>query len=165
MPENVNKFADIVVQYCRFIDHRNETAAGAFVRECARLLGAIFSLAVDLPDVHVQSTETLPDVVSREVGLEIARDVRGIFGDCNIYWSVFDPLEIAEPVAGDLSDDLTSIYTELLEGLTTFRVGSEEQRLEAVWHWKFGFEVHWGKHLVAALGPIQSILTGHLIDE
>jgi hypothetical protein len=163
MQEGVNQFADVAAQFCRFIDHRREFGAGAFVRECARLLSTLYLLAIELPDVSVGSTGTPSPVVSHETAVEIARDVGNKLGDYNIYWLLFDPFEVTEPVAGELSDDLTDIYKELLEGLSVFRAGSDQQRLEAIWHWRFGFEVHWGRHLVAALRPIQSILVGHLV--
>ncbi len=164
MQEGVNQFADVAAQFCRFIDHRREFGAGAFVRECARLLSTLYSLAIELPEVSVGSTETLPPVISHETAVEIARDVGTKLGDYNVYWLVFDPFEVAEPVAGALSDDLTDIYKDLLEGLSAFQAGSDEHRLEAIWHWRFGFEVHWGRHLVAALGSLHSILAGHLVD-
>lgn len=164
MSEGVHEFADVVGQFCRFIDHRQEFGAGAFVRERAHLLSSLYLLALELPHVSTGSTEALTSVISQEARSKIAGEIGVKFGDYNLSWLIFDPFEVTGPVAGELRHDLTDIYQDLLEGLSAFRTGSEEQRREAIWHWRFSFEVHWGRHLVAALRPIQTIIAGHLVD-
>ena len=66
------------------------------------------------------------------------------------YGEVFDTTRVPpeEPTVGDLADDLLDIYTDVKGGLAYFAKGHPEQ---AVFHWKFTWGVHWGRHPTSAL--------------
>jgi hypothetical protein len=52
-----------------------------------------------------------------------------------------------------LAGDLSEIWADLREGLSLYDHGHV---VEAVWEWRFGFEHHWGTHLVAAQRAIHA---------
>lgn len=158
MKDSVDQFADAAAQFCRFIDNRREIDVETFARKSARLLSSLYLLAWELPDVSPGSKEALSSGISPEAWSGIAREIGEKFGGHVSYWLVFDPFELTDPVIGDLGDNLADIYRDLLTGLTAFRMGSEVQRLEAIWDWRFGFEVHWGRHLVSALRSLHALL-------
>jgi len=70
------------------------------------------------------------------------------FGDKDIYYEVFDPYQLAEPVAGDLSDDVLDVYRDVCRGLVLWDAG---QVTSAIWEWRFGLDHHWGAHAVDAI--------------
>jgi hypothetical protein len=49
-----------------------------------------------------------------------------------------------ESLVGDAIDDLTDIALELLDVIWLHEQAGEA---EALWHFRFGFETHWGSHL------------------
>jgi hypothetical protein len=71
------------------------------------------------------------------------------------YWDVFAPLneEDTESVFNSLADDLADIYRDLKRGLLLYNQG---HIVEAIWEWRFNFDIHWGTHLVGAQRAIHS---------
>jgi Domain of unknown function (DUF5063) len=66
------------------------------------------------------------------------------------YGEVFDTTVVPpeEPTVGDLADDLLDIYADVKGGLAYFVTGHPVQ---AVFHWKFTWGIHWGRHATSAL--------------
>jgi hypothetical protein len=54
-------------------------------------------------------------------------------------------------------DDLADIYRDLKHGLRLFEIGTPNGRSEAIWEWRFGYENHWGTHLMRALATAHEI--------
>ena len=55
-------------------------------------------------------------------------------------------------VCGSLSDDILDVYSDVAGGLAAFDAGLIA---DAVWHWRFTRETHWGDHAVDALRALQ----------
>lgn len=80
--------------------------------------------------------EFQPDV-GPEADVEVLRlRLADLFGDADTYSFVFDPYD-PEVVVSNISDDLTSIATDLENGLRHFKLGDTE---EALWWWQFSYE-------------------------
>ena len=71
-----------------------------------------------------------------------------MLGPVDPYAYVFDPY-VPETVVGRLSDDLTSIATDLENGLRHYRRGDVD---EALWWWQFSYVSSWGNLAGARLG-------------
>lgn len=76
------------------------------------------------------------------------------------YSYVFDPY-VPEVVDGLLSDDLTSIATDLETGLRHFRRGDVE---EALWWWQFSYVSSWGNLAGVALNALLSVVAHDRLD-
>ncbi len=76
------------------------------------------------------------------------------------YSFVFDPY-VPEMVESQLSDDLTSIATDLENGLRHYRLGNIE---EALWWWQFSYVASWGNLAGAALNALLSIVAHDRLD-
>ncbi|CUR60646.1 conserved hypothetical protein [metagenome] len=72
----------------------------------------------------------------------------------------FDPYD-AELVTAQLSDDLTSIASEVANGLRHYRAGNVG---EALWWWQFSYVSSWGNDASAVLRALQSIVTHSRLD-
>ena len=138
----VETFAEIAQRYCSwaespFGESRDEMLTAR------RLLAELHRAAIDLPDMG--PGEDTEDAVSADGWAA----VRGRFLRLPVdgYWDVFNPLEEEAPVFNSLADDLSDIYRDLKEGLLLYARG---QVVEAVWEWRFNFEIHWGAHLTGA---------------
>jgi hypothetical protein len=83
-----------------------------------------------------------------------------LLGDLDTYSYVFDPYA-PEVVEGLLSDDLTSIASDLENGLRHYRVGDVE---EALWWWQFSYVSNWGTLAGAALKALLSVVAHDRLD-
>lgn len=84
----------------------------------------------------------------------------GILDSVDTYVFVFDPY-VPEVVEGQLSDDLTSIATDLENGLRHYRSGNVE---EALWWWQFSYVSSWGNLAGATLNALLSVVAHDRLD-
>ena len=64
-----------------------------------------------------------------------------------------DPTNTEEPVMGDLGDDLLDIYKDIKRGCLLRELGRSS---EALWHWSYMHQMHWGQHAVGALAALHA---------
>ena len=83
-----------------------------------------------------------------------------ILGNVDTYSFVFDPY-VPEAVESQLSDDLTSIASDLENGLRHFRSGDID---EALWWWQFSYVSNWGNLAGAALNALLSVVSHDRLD-
>ena len=76
------------------------------------------------------------------------------------YSYVFDPY-VPEVVESQLSDDLTSIATDLETGLRHFRQGDIA---EALWWWQFSYVSSWGNLAGTSLNALLSVIAHDRLD-
>ena len=101
-----------------------------------------------------------PDVGPEADLDELRLALAGVLGDVDTYSFVFDPYA-PEVVEGQLSDDLSSIATDLENGLRHHRDGNV---VEALWWWQFSYVASWGNLAGAALNALLSIVTHDRLD-
>ncbi|MGY2700811.1 DUF5063 domain-containing protein [Nocardioides sp. HB32] len=101
-----------------------------------------------------------PDV-GPEADLDAMRlRLADMLGAVDPYAYVFDPY-VPELVVGRLSDDLTSIATDLENGLRHYRLGNVE---EALWWWQFSYVSSWGNLAGVALNALLSVVAHDRLD-
>jgi Domain of unknown function (DUF5063) len=71
-------------------------------------------------------------------------------------------LPLVEPVAPDHStqithDDLADIWRDLKEGLDVLTNRTASAEVDAIWHWRFSFESHWGRHARSAITALDDL--------
>ena len=105
-------------------------------------------------------TEYQPDV-GAEADLDALRlRLADLLGSVDTYGFVFDPYE-PEMVESQLSDDLTSIASDIENGLRHYRLGNVT---EALWWWQFSYVSSWGNLAGAALNALLSIVSHDRLD-
>jgi hypothetical protein len=97
-----------------------------------------------------------PDPDVDAMRLRLAR----LLDSVDTYTYNFDPYA-PEIVGALLSDDLTSIATDLANGLRHFRSGNVA---EALWWWQYSYVANWGNSASAALRALQSIVAHDRLD-
>ncbi|MBF4163208.1 DUF5063 domain-containing protein [Nocardioides acrostichi] len=105
-------------------------------------------------------SEYQPDVGPEPDLDDMRMQLAAILGDTDTYSFVFDPYD-PEVVESQLSDDLTSIATDLDTGLRHFGAGNVE---EALWWWQFSYVSSWGNLAGAALNALLSIVSHDRLD-
>ncbi|GEP39289.1 DUF5063 domain-containing protein [Nocardioides psychrotolerans] len=83
-----------------------------------------------------------------------------LLGNVDTYSFVFDPY-VPDVVESQLSDDLTSIASDLENGLRHFRLGDVT---EALWWWQFSYVASWGNLAGAVLNALLSVVSHDRLD-
>lgn len=81
-------------------------------------------------------------------------------GDADTYSHNFEPYD-AETFTSNLSDDLTSIATDVANGLRHFRTGNVE---EALWWWQYSYLASWGSLACGVLSALHSVVAHDRLD-
>jgi hypothetical protein len=145
--QNVELFAQRAEAFGQFVRRAASYPLPERCRLAAKLLADLYSASLALPEVEPESDDAPPDVT-------VPENWPG-FGEHESYWEVFDPYEQDEPVVGSLSDDMLDVCRDIEAGLVLYRQGNVD---EAVWHWRFSRQIHWGDHAVDALKALQRVL-------
>ena len=104
--------------------------------------------------------EYQPDV-GPEADLDALRlRLAGMLDSVDTYSYVFDPY-VPEMIESQLSDDITSIATDLENGLRHYRLGNVS---EALWWWQFSYVSSWGNLAGVALNALLSVVAHDRLD-
>jgi hypothetical protein len=144
----VKEFAEIARLYCVWAEAPLGNADVEMLT-ARKMLAELHRAAIRLPELG--AGDTVEVAVPQREWEAACRHFSGL--PVNNYWDVFNPLEEETPVLNTLFDDLTDIYHDLKRGLLIYELG---ELSEAVWEWRFNFEIHWGAHLTGAQRAIHS---------
>lgn len=157
--DNARGFADNAELYVRWFDQAvSDDGTNVSLRKLHELLGLLQAAAARLTGV-APGDEADVDFENNPDSVDILRKKLPV----DAYAVVFDPLEYDAtevnppvPVMATISDDLSDIYRDLMEGLVLFRNGQIES---ALWQWHFTYYSHWGRHLSHAQSAIWQYLS------
>ena len=107
-----------------------------------------------------RSRSTSPTSAPRPTSTRCGCALADLLGGLDTYAFVFDPY-VPEVVESQLSDDLTSIATDLENGLRHYRLGNV---YEALWWWQFSYVASWGNLAGAALNALLSVVAHDRLD-
>jgi hypothetical protein len=179
----LDAFAEVAAGYCRFVEKAADLSASQFLQEAHRLLPSLYAAGLALPGTGIlfpdrleagEGNETSSPAVdsaeSSDPDRGSSEELRSIFaslsaklGSREQYREVYDPYDPPEEkeVIGSLADDLVDIYSDLQAGLRKWGRGDSG---EALWEWRFGLEIHWGRHLVGALRALHALAASYETD-
>jgi hypothetical protein len=120
------------------------------------LAGARLGAQQDFTPIAEYQPDVGPEADLDEMRLALA----DLLGGLDTYAFVFDPY-VPELVESQLSDDLTSIATDLENGLRHYRLGNV---YEALWWWQFSYVASWGNLAGAALNALLSVVAHDRLD-
>ena len=145
----ISRFASAADRYCSWLESEPSTG-GEEHYAATRLVAELYAAALSLPDSEPVGGDT--PSLSQEQRQMILQRLKSF--PFQYYWEIFDPvtLEPEEAVCGDITDDLSDIYTDVKEGLLAYAVSEQS----AVWHWRTTFGFHWGAHATSALRALHS---------
>jgi hypothetical protein len=120
------------------------------------LAGARLGAQQDFTPIAEYQPDVGPEADLDEMRLALA----AMLGGVDTYAFVFDPY-VPDVVESQLSDDLTSIATDLENGLRHYRLGNVH---EALWWWQFSYVASWGNLAGAALNALLSVVAHDRLD-
>lgn len=107
---------------------------------CDRILVAIH----DLPDMAGDSDHPEPPEKDYNRTRSLVSAAFPDFGYYNLPESVLDDIGDSKVMVGDAIDDIADIVDELTEVLWRF---AHTSTADAIWHLRFGYGSHWGRHM------------------
>ena len=120
------------------------------------LAGARLGAQVDFEPRSEYQPDVGPDADLDDMRLRLAK----LLGGVDTYSFVFDPYD-PDVVDSQLSDDLTSIASDLENGLRHYRAGDID---EALWWWQFSYVSSWGNLAGATLNALLSVVAHDRLD-
>ena len=120
------------------------------------LAGARLGAQVDFEPRSEYQPDVGPDADLDDMRLRLAK----LLGGVDPYSFVFDPYD-PDVVDSQLSDDLTSIASDLENGLRHYRAGDID---EALWWWQFSYVNNWGNLAGAALNALLTVVAHDRFD-
>jgi len=120
------------------------------------LAGARLGAQQDFTPIAEYQPDVGPEADLDEMRLALA----DLLGGLDTYAFVFDPY-VPEVVESQLSDDLTSIASDLENGLRHYRAGDID---EALWWWQFSYVNNWGNLAGAALNALLTVVAHDRFD-
>jgi hypothetical protein len=120
------------------------------------LAGARLGAQQDFTPTADYQPDVGPEADLDEMRLRLAE----LLGNVDTYSFVFDPY-VPDVVESQLSDDLTSIASDLENGLRHYRLGDVS---EALWWWQFSYVASWGNLAGAALNALLSVVSHDRLD-
>jgi len=165
-------FVEAARQYCELVEKR-PTDVKAWTRALLPALSELYAYAVGLSGIEAVDTgdKTMSRFqVTHGEWRSIYHRLSAQLGPDAWYWMTFEPMktqrEKAEPVGGNLADDLADVYRDVVPGLRAWNLGDDSLLDEIVFQWvKGGFEVHWGSHAVDALGILHRIVISQILSD
>lgn len=128
------------------------------LEEVASALAELYDRGLQLPVVDRETNEPIADAsLTNEEWTELFDALRAELGSLDGYTTLAFPGSADDEVRQrSVAEDLADIYRDVKEGLDLLLANAPET--DVVWHWRFSFRSHWGKHAVEALRAIH----GHL---
>ncbi len=120
------------------------------------LAGARLGAQVDFEPRSEYQPDVGPESDLDDMRLRLAK----LLGGVDTYSFVFDPYA-PELVDSSVSDDLTSIASDLENGLRHYRSGDVD---EALWWWQFSYVSSWGNLAGALLNALLSVVAHDRLD-
>jgi hypothetical protein len=120
------------------------------------LAGARLGAQRDFTPIAEYQPDVGPDADLDEMRLRLARMLDSI----DTYSFVFDPYD-PEVVISQISDDLTSVASDLDNGLRHYNAGDVE---EALWWWQFSYVSSWGNLAGAVLNALVMVVAHDRLD-
>jgi len=166
--EVATRFASVAREFCSVIDSAPNLDRIELLAQVYRILPQLIGEAISLPNIELGEDESQEEENRKSQARarfrlsdaqwgQLYEFLKVKLGDLNLYWKVWDPTKDNEAIHGSLADDFADIYRDLKEGLN---VGEAHQALpeDNIWHWRFGYYSHWGKHAIDALRTIHFLL-------
>ena len=139
-----------------FRDARPEALYTSLLERLSRLANSAVRIPFDMPETDdAASTHVLTSDERASVSRLIHETVADDIVTLQERHPDDDPSEQSRRVM--YFDDLADLYSDLKDGLRCYATGTATGMSEGIWRWKWGYENHWGRHLMRALTTTHEI--------
>ncbi|MCB0890005.1 MAG: DUF5063 domain-containing protein [Nocardioidaceae bacterium] len=120
------------------------------------LAGARLGAQIDFTPIETYQPDVGPDPDLDDMRMRLAT----LLDEADTFSHNFEPYD-PETFPAQLSDELTSIATDLANGLKHFRAGNLD---EALWWWQYSYLASWGGNACGVLSALHSIVAHDRLD-
>ena len=157
--DTAEEFASKAERFVGWLDRATaDESTTVDMRQLHELLGALQTAAARLPAV-APGEAAEPELEYKRCSESTLRS-RLPMDAYSVVFNPFeyDPLEMnpPKPVMATLTDDLSDMHRDLMEGLVLYRA---DRFQDALWQWRFMYYAHWGRHLSHAQCAIWQYLS------
>lgn len=167
--EDVSSFADTALEFCMLIENIDQFSKHDFIFKIRNLLPHLYYKITLIPQNDPLSNEELEKFVTQGDWEYMNDKLLEKFGQHNTYLEVFDPTmqDQEGPVTRSIAEDLTDIYQDLKNFITSYGLGNEEVMYDSLWECLENFRSFWGQRLTNALRAIHYLCSSdeELSDE
>ncbi len=158
--KNILEFVTVAKEFCVFVENVKDEIKFDFIDKSQKLLSLLYVKASLIPDVNETFEDYTEKFVSENDWNNIQQQVAEKLGSHELFLDVLEPIVqySDDTVSVSLSEIFADIYQDLMNFLTLYRIGTNEQMNDAVWECKNNFEQYWGPRLLSGLTAIHSIL-------
>ncbi len=150
--ELMHRFGASAMKFIELVDAAPHFETEAFLANVSHSMAELYSVALSLPVVEPETTDTNEAPFQTDRWAELRRSLEKKIGPLDTYWTIFDFTEKQEPVQGSIAGDISEIYFDLRQSLHLEESGAA--RPDVLFDWRLDFRSHWGRHLLAALTAI-----------
>jgi hypothetical protein len=152
------RFAYDAHSFCAFVDSLITAKPADCYTQLLRVLSSLAASGNDLPFATPEPKVAEDLRMTEEEFSRLSRSISGaVFPEANELVERYLDDENELTRAFMLWDDLADIYRDLKDGLTLFALATSDARSAAIGNWQFGYEYHWGDHLMRALVTVHEI--------
>lgn len=157
--KNIIEFVTVGVEFCSFIERTNDIPYPEFLDTSVKLLPLLYLKATLLPDSRDEYDGTAEHFVTEEVYEYIRTLLCRKLGENDAYLEVFqEDMQYSEtPIVANISEDLTDIYQDIKDFVSTFSLGHEESIREALAGCRENFAAYWGQKSVNVLRALHHL--------
>ena len=169
--EGIESFRAAAHGYCDFIDALKAGKPAKPYVALQRLLADLARTILDLPVPgnggrqdykSIRMTTDEAAAVSRTIGERFAGEIKaltawheGLKREAEDGLNSLYEADVTRSLM--LWDDLADIYRDLMDGFRLYRIGTEDAVAAGMWEWWFGYQCHWGEHVLKAMLTIHEI--------
>jgi hypothetical protein len=153
----VEAFRSLAESYCALVEQIEQLEPDEILRRLSVLLPTLIAKATELPELEPTEGYNAPEI-SHAAWSERFAAIESTLGHLGGYWTTMEVRSASEPdvVSLPVADDLADIWRDLRGGLDTLT--DHGTVADAVWEWRFNFEIHWGAHAIEALRAVHAAL-------
>lgn len=172
---SLERFAGLAEEFCALVERAPSDGRERFLHSLHATLPRLYSGGLELPRTDVlfsqggkrsdeehasAGVDPDPDRPDRAASSALRRSLGALLADKSAYREVFDPYASPDDVEviGNLADDVSDIYGDIVSGVRKWRRGETG---DALWEWRFGLEIHWGEHATGALRAVFALAAWH----
>nr|WP_321453247.1 DUF5063 domain-containing protein [uncultured Carboxylicivirga sp.] len=160
--KNVIEFVTVSKEFCEFLENSDQYTRREFVTIATRIIPLLYLKASVLPRVESELEDELEKTVDEMTYTHILNNLEMKLGRFNDYLEVFnqDMQRSDTPVIAYIAEDLTDMYQDLKDFISSYRIGMTEIMNDALSEVQSNFELYWGQRAVNTLRALHAILFG-----
>lgn len=161
---NVTEFVTVTVEFCKFLEHIENTDRDIFVDTMLKILPLLYLKALLLPSCENTDYEDLETYVTEDIYEKLRWVIAKIMADKDDYMDVFvaDMKYSDKPITRFISEDIADIYQDLKNFVFVFSLGNNETMYEALAMCEENFRFFWGQKLVNTQRALHEVKYGEI---